>query len=163
MKIADKKTVAILALVVLLVITGVGWLKTALEAPSEKITHDNTYNWTEFFPGYEAYLDRRIHPATMSGTSMAPTINDGNTILWVEIDNMAKLKVGDIIIFQHPILPGVDNIAHRIVEIVPVDEGYKFRTRGDNLSTLDQYLVPEGNVHGLVIGVIYPTTSSGQP
>ena len=153
----DKKTIAILTLAVLLVVTGIGWLKTALESQSEGIPYDNTntYNWAEFFPGYEAYLDRRIHPAAMNGTSMAPTINSGDTVLWVEVDNMAKLKVGDIIIFKHP--TRVENIAHRIVEVEVVGGVYQFRTKGDDLSEPDRDMVPEGNVHGLVIGVIYKT------
>jgi len=149
----DKKTAAILVLLVLLVVTGVGWLKAALETPP----YDSTYNWAEYFPGYEAYLDRRIHPATMSGTSMTPTINDGDTVLWVEVENKAEFKVGDIIIFKHPTLAGVDNIAHRIVEVEVVGEEYWFKTKGDNLPEPDRQMVPENNVHGLVIGVIYKT------
>jgi len=155
--------IAILSLLALLVITGVGWFSARLTPTHENISHDNTYEWTEIFHGYEAYLDQRIFYSTVSGSSMEPTFGEGDAVLWVEVDNMAELKVGDIIIFQHPTLPGVDNIAHRIVEIVHVGEGYQFRTRGDDLSTLDQHLVPEGNVHGLVIGVIYSAISSGQP
>jgi len=148
----DKKTVTILALLILVGITGVGWLKATL-GPS----YDNTRNWAEFFPGYEAYIDQRIHPAAMSGTSMMPTINDGDTVLWVEVENKAELRVGDIIIFKHPTLAGVDNIAHRIAEVEVVGGEYWFRTKGDNLSEPDQQMVPENNVHGLVIGVIYKT------
>lgn len=93
----------------------------------------------------------------MIGTSMAPTINDGDTVLWVGVDNMAELKVGDIIIFKHPTIPDVENIAHRIVEIEVVGEEYRFGTKGDDSSSPDQHMVPENNVHGLVIGVIYKT------
>jgi hypothetical protein len=157
-EIADKKTVAILALISLSAVMGIGWLNTAL-GPPEKIPYDNAYKWTEYFQGYEAYLDQRIYPATMQTTSMVPTINVGDTLLWVKVDNMAELKVGDIIIYKHPTLPGIDNVAHRIVEILPFDGGYRFRTKGDNLSEPDLNLVPEGNVHGLVIGVIYSATT----
>jgi signal peptidase I len=155
MKTTDKKTVTIFVLLALLIVTGIGLLKAALETSSGNIPYDNTYSWAEFFPGYEAYLDRRIRPAIMSTTSMAPTINVGDTILWVEVDNMAELKVGDIIIFKHPTIPDLDNIAHRIVEIEVVGEEYRFGTKGDNSSSPDQHMVPENNVHGLVIGVIY--------
>lgn len=155
MKTTDKKTITTFVLLALLIITSIGWLKAALETPSESIPYDNTYSWTEYFPGYEAYLDRRIRPATMNGTSMAPTINDNDTVLWVEVDNMAELKVGDIIIFKHPTIPDLDNIAHRIVEVEVVGGEYRFRTKGDNSSSPDQHMVPRNNVHGLVIGVIY--------
>lgn len=151
----DKKTVAILALLVLFTITGAGWLKTALGPPHEKIPYDNTYRWTEYFSGYEAYLDRRIYPTTMETASMVPTINVGDTVLWVKVDNTAELKAGDIIIFKHPTLEGVDHVAHRIVNVERVDGGYRFWTKGDNLPAVDRQPVPEGNVHGLVIGVIY--------
>lgn len=155
MKTADKKTVTILALLALSAAMGIGWLKAALGPPSEKIPYDNTYNWTEYFRGYEAYLDRRIFPAVMSTTSMTPTINVGDTALWVEVDNKAELKVGDIIIYDHPTRPGLENIAHRIVEIGVYEGEYRFRTKGDNLPSPDDYWVLEGNIHGLVIGVIY--------
>ncbi len=155
MKTTDKKMVTIFVLLALFIVTSIGWLKAALEVSPGNISYDNTYNWTEFFLGYEVYIDRRIFPATMSTTSMAPTINVGDTILWVEVDNMAELKVGDIIIFKHPTLAGLDNIAHRIVEVEVVGGEYWFRTKGDNLPEPDQHMVPENNVHGLVIGVIY--------
>jgi len=41
--------------------------------------------------------------------------------------------------------------------LVVVGGEYQFRTRGDNLTEPDQHMVPEGNVHGLVIRVIYKT------
>jgi signal peptidase I len=154
-KMMNKKTVAIFVLLVLLTIAGIGWLKTALETSPLQ----NTYNWPQLIPGYEVYLDRKIHLSIMEGSSMAPTINDGDTVLWVEVDNMAELKVGDIIIFKHPTIPHLDNIAHRIIEVEIVGEEYRFRTKGDNLSEPDRNIVPEGNVHGLVIGVIYKGSS----
>jgi len=144
----DKKTAAILALFVLLTITGIGWLKTMLDPRP----HENTYEWTEIFRGYEAYLDRRIYRAVMQTTSMAPTINVGDSVLWVEVDNKAELKVRDIIIFKHPTRP-IDNVCHRIIELG--QNGYRFRTQGDNLSDPDRHWVSEELVHGLVIGVIY--------
>ena len=150
----DKRTATILALLVLLAIAGIGWL-SAIPKPHEKIPYDNTYKWTEIFHGYEAYLDRRISSSVVHGTSMEPTFGEGDVVLWVEVDNVAELKVGDIIIYQHPTLVGVDNIAHRIVEVETQNGEYLFRTKGDNLAALDRHLVPEGNVYGLVIGVIY--------
>jgi len=151
----DKKTATILALFVLVAIALVGWFSVWSKPERGGSLPEEIDNWTEYFRGYEAYLDRRIHPATMQTTSMVPTINVGDTLLWVEVENKAELKVGDIIIFKHPTLPGVDNIAHRIIEVEVVNGEYRFRTKGDNLSAPDQQPVPEANVHGLVIGVIY--------
>ena len=150
----DKKTVAILALLISVTITGIGWL-SAERKPAQNIPYDDTYKWTEYFHGYEAYLDRRIYRAVMQTTSMAPTINPGDSVLWVEVDNKAELKVGNIIIYKHPTRPGVDNVCHRIIELG--QNGYRFRTQGDNLSDPDRHWVSEELVHGLVIGVIYAT------
>lgn len=124
-----------LALAILLSTTGIG-------RPS---------NDANFVLGYD-----KVYISTMGGTaSMAPTINVGDTVLWVEVGDMGELRVGDIIVFKHPTLIGVDNICHRIVEIELVAGEYRFRTKGDSLAESDRHPVPEGNVHGVVIGVIY--------
>jgi len=141
----DKKTTAILALLVLLAITGTGWLSASLRP----VPHDTTYEWTRIFHGYRAYLDRRISHATMIGTSMEPTIREGDTVLWVGVDNKTELGVGDIIIYEHPTLIGHPIVAHRIVEV----GAGGFWTRGDN--EIGRQWVPEDRVRGLVIGVIY--------
>jgi signal peptidase I len=155
----DKKTAAILALLVLLVITGIGWFNAELKPKHRKIPYDNTYAWAEFFHGYEAYLDRRISFSTVSGTSMEPTFGENDKVLWVEVDP-AELKVGDIIIYNHPTKPGEGPIAHRIIDIMKNGE-YRFETKGDNRSESDAetaisaYFVSEDDLKGLVIGVIY--------
>ena len=148
----DKKTVVILALLVLVAITGIGWLSAAWK-PAQNIPYDKTYEWTEIFRGYEAYLDRRIYHAVMQTTSMAPTINPGDSVLWVEVENMAELTVGDIIIYKHPTRPWAENVCHRIIEVGSGDRGGQFKTRGDN--SPEEHWVPSANIHGLVIGVVY--------
>jgi len=153
-RVIDKKTAAILALLVLLVITGIGWFSASLR-PHGRIPYDNTYKWTEFFRGYEAYLDQRIFCSVLSGSSMEPTISNGDAVLWVEVDNKAELKVGVIIIYEHPTYTGHPLVAHRIIEVEMQDGGYRFRTQGDNLSEPDRHWILDGNVQGLVIGVMY--------
>lgn len=143
----DKKTAAILALLALLVITGIGWFSASLR-PHGRI-------WTEFFRGYEAYLDQRIFCSVLSGSSMEPTISNGDAVLWVEVDNKAELKVGGIIIYEHPTYTGHPLVAHRIIEVEMQDGGYRFRTQGDNLSEPDRHWILDGGVQGLVIGVMY--------
>lgn len=141
----DKKTAAILALLVLLVITGIGWFSASLR-PHGRI---------EFFRGYKVYLDQRIFCSVLSGSSMEPTISNGDAVLWVEVDNKAELKVDDIIIYEHPTYTGHPLVAHRIIEVEMQDGGYRFRTQGDNLSEPDRHWILDGNVQGLVIGVMY--------
>jgi len=154
----DRKGVAILALIVALIAMGIGWLSSGSK-PHENIPYDNTYEWTEIFHGYEAYLDRRISYSVISGTSMEPTFWDGDTILWVEV-NPQELKVGDIIIYEHPTHPSRELITHRIVGVIKNGE-YRFETKGDNRSESDAktpisaYFVSEDDLKGLVICVIY--------
>jgi len=89
---------------------------------------------------------------------MSPTFGENDLVLWVSV-NPSELRVGDIIIFQHPTMPEIDNVVHRVIE-VQVDAGkYLFRTRGDNFSGLDRYYIPEANVHGLIIGAVYHDNS----
>ena len=93
---------------------------------------------------------------------MAPAINVGNTVLSVKVENIniAELKVGDIIVYKHPTLADIDNVAHRIVEIEVVGGRYRFKTKGDNLPEPDPDWVPENNIRSLVIGVMYKTLAS---
>ncbi len=149
----DKKTAAILVLIVLVVITGTGWYNAWSKSPRVLPLPEGVENWTQYFPGYEAYLDSEIHASVVSGGSMEPTFGDGDMILWVEIDDIAELGVGDIIIYKHPTRPYRDNIAHRIIEVGMGDRENQFKTKGDN--SPEEYWVPSGNIHGLIIGVIF--------
>jgi len=155
----DKKGVAILALIVALVAMGIGWFSSGSK-PHENVPYDNTYEWTEIFHGYEAYLDRRISYSVISGTSMEPTFGEGDVILWVEVEG-ENLRGGDIIIYEHPTKPGYDNIVHRIIEVGTTYGNYRFIAKGDNLPEPDPNWIPEANVHGLVIGVIYAAEFHG--
>lgn len=154
----DKKSAAMIVLLALLVATGYGWLSSSKVPPQENenalpVPYDNTYSWMEIFHGYEAYLDKRINYSATSGTSMEPTFGEGDAIMWVEIDSKENLKVGDIIVFPHPTIPGAGDTVHRIIEVRVQDGEYSFRTQGDNMPNPDQHVV--SNVKGLVIGVVY--------
>ena len=158
----DKKEIVILALLVLLAITGLGWFRAELEPPHENIPHENipynnTYAWAEIFRGYEAYLDRRIASWVIRGSSMEPTFGENDVVLVVEVDP-AELKVGDIIVFDHPTRPDFPTMAHRIVEVRVQNGEYDFMTKGDHLSERDQHWLSEDKIHGLVIGVVYAAT-----
>lgn len=147
---------AILALLVLATITGIGWLSSELKPERVRPLPEGIDNWVRFFHGYEAYLDQRISYFLVSGNSMVPTFGDNDLILYVEVDP-AELKVGDIIVYERPtaIDPArLENIAHRVIE-VGMNGEYWFRTKGDAHSEPDWHRVWERYVHGLVIGVIY--------
>lgn len=154
----DRKTAAILALLVLVAITGAGWVWTASRPERVLPLPVGIENWTQYFRGYDAYIGREVYASVVHGTSMQPTLSENDLIMWVEV-NPSELRVGDIILFKHPTVPSIDNVAHRIVEVDVQDGEYEFRTAGDNNSGPDLNLVPAGNVHGLVIGVVYHASS----
>ncbi len=155
----DKKTTTIFALLVLVTVTGVGWLSSELRSERARPLPGGIENWTELFHGYEAYLDQNIYYSTVSGTSMEPTFGENDKVLWVEVDP-SELKVGDIIVYDHPTKPAEGTIVHRIIKIMKNGE-YRFETKGDNRSESDAetaisaYYVSENDLKGLVIGVIY--------
>jgi signal peptidase I len=136
---------------------GLGRGANEMESTGETKTHEPTPK-----------LPRHGHFLKVSGTSMTPAINDGDTVLWVEVENKAELKVGDIIIFKHPVGDGY--LAHRIVCKMEVKAKgkYLFLTKGDKhvpdkegRRYLDRYATPGENVLGLVIGVLYNLTRWG--
>jgi len=153
-----KKMAMILVLAALFGVIGALWIGAWLRPEHVSFSPGGLENFSQYFGGYEAYLDNDINISVMRGTSMEPTLQDGDLVLWVRVENATKIKVGDIIIFRHPTRPYLDNIAHRVSKIELVDGEYRFWTEGDN-SGPDRHPVPEGNIHGLVIGVIYKSDS----
>jgi signal peptidase I len=108
----------------------------------------------ENFRGYEVYLDRHIQLSEVKGTSMGPTLREGDIVLWVEA-SPSELRVGDIIVYSHPTHPSAELVAHRIVEVENLGGSLRFRTKGDNVPEPDKYWVDEGHLKGLVIGVLF--------
>lgn len=151
---AGMRAALIVVLLGALVITSAGWILAESKPTSPGSLPAGIYEWTEYFRGYQAYLDQAIFGSIVHGTSMFPTFRENDMILWVKV-NPSDIKLGDVIVFRHPTTPNVDNVVHRVVEIQLEAGKYSFRTQGDNLSNPDRYYVPEANVHGLVIGVVY--------
>lgn len=87
--------------------------------------------------------------------SMLPTIHNGDIIISTKIEDVAELRVGDIIIFRSQ-WAGLDDITHRIVKIGVDKRGKRwFRTKGDNAPEPDPWLVLEEDVYCYVVGVVY--------
>lgn len=114
--VSKKTTFAFIALLSILAITSAGWVYAESKPRSPGSLPEGLYSWTEYFHGYQAYLDQRIFFSIYHGTSMSPTFGENDLVLWVKTDP-SGLKVGDIIIFQHPTMPYIDNVVHRIVEV----------------------------------------------
>ncbi|MDI6884593.1 MAG: S26 family signal peptidase, partial [Hadesarchaea archaeon] len=101
----DKKTISILVLLALVTFAGVGWIRVGMRSTNGTLPTGNENispeNLRKFFPGYENYLNREMFSSPVRGSSMEPTFGDGDKVLWVQVDP-AELKVGDIIIYNHP-------------------------------------------------------------
>jgi nickel-type superoxide dismutase maturation protease len=66
------------------------------------------------------------HKYICEGTSMAPTLKDGEVVL---VDRQAKIQVGDIVVARHPIEQG-NEVVKRVERI---NERRDYFLIGDNL------------------------------
>lgn len=90
-----------------------------------------------------------VQPFVIATGSMEPLIYPGDVVL-VNKAEVEKLKVGDIIQYQHESI----FIFHRIIEVVSDKEEVKYRTKGDNNSAVDKDLVKISDVRGKVVYTI---------
>ena len=73
---------------------------------------------------------------SITGTSMEPALYHGDT-LWTKRLDPAEVKVGDIVILQHPAL---GQISHRVTKVQPLSqEGYLLETKGDANFCVERY------------------------
>lgn len=89
--------------------------------------------------------------------SMVPTLQVGDLVIVKGGFSGEEINVGrvggDIIIFPRPGNPS-ELIAHRAIEKHRGSNGFYFRTKGDNNSMPDGWLIFEGEIVGKVIGRI---------
>ncbi len=71
-------------------------------------------------------------PMTVESDSMKPTFKKGDMILVKEVDDITKLKKGDVITFWTIIDGKKQKNTHRIVDINITENSRSFVTRGDN-------------------------------
>ncbi len=94
-----------------------------------------------------------IYPSAIATGSMQPLIDPGDVILLEKIKDMEDvkhLKVGDVIQFKR----GEILITHRIIEVVEEQNGFVFRTKGDNNSVEDRQVVIPENLKGILKGIV---------
>lgn len=82
--------------------------------------------------------------------SMEPEYPTGSLIYVKEVDT-AELKVDDVVTFK---LTGTTIATHRIIEIIPDENGLRFRTQGDANDIPDGAPVSAGNIIGTPVFTI---------
>ncbi len=89
-----------------------------------------------------------VTPLIVLTDSMADKIWSGDLIYCTDID-AEDVEVGDIISFFDPLSKTGAVVTHRVIEIVPQDDGtIAFRTKGDTNNTEDKVLVSEDKLVG---------------
>ena len=102
--------------------------------------------WSAFVLALGTY-----HPFyVVEGDSMEPTLHDGDLVV-VKKANIEDVKVGDVIVFHEP-REKSKIIIHRVVGRVKVRGQVFLRTKGDNNSKPDPWLVSEEDLIGVAVG-----------
>ena len=87
-------------------------------------------------------------PMTVESDSLKPTFQKNDLIICKEVDDVYKLKEGDVITFWTLIDGQKVKQTHRIVEITELDGDRSFITRGDNNEIDDLVPVMKGDIIG---------------
>jgi signal peptidase len=94
---------------------------------------------------------------TPISNSMYPTLKVGDLLIVQGglngVDIRADPKNGDIIVFRHPYSPS-EFVVHRAIEKYERGGLWYFRTKGDNISYPDSWIISEKDLIGKVIFVI---------
>jgi len=93
---------------------------------------------------------------TVNGSSMYPTIAEGDRVKIRFCVNGTLINVDDIIAYS-TIVAGVDTgymlICHRVIEKYRKGDTWFFKTKGDNCPEADFYEVPEYWLFGVVVSI----------
>jgi signal peptidase len=79
-----------------------------------------------------------------TGPSMKPTLKAGDGLSVIPYGD-DKISIGDVVVFRHP--QGNHNVVHRVVSI----DSRGVRTRGDNNSGIDPWVLRPDNIIGRVV------------
>lgn len=103
-----------------------------------------------FYIGFTLVAPKRtantlgFKPFVVLSNSMHPTFNRGDVVVIVK-QNPRELVRGEVIAFENP---KEKDVVHRIDEIYVQDDMYKFRTKADNNTQRDYWLIEESKVFG---------------
>ena len=91
-------------------------------------------------------------PMSVESPSMSPTFEMGDLIIVKEVDDLYKLKKGDVITF-YTIIEGKRRLnTHRIIEVNEVGSSISFTTKGDANQIEDSLQVYSSDIVGIWTG-----------
>ena len=123
-------------------------ISSKLDLPKSRI---NEMDFTVFENKFVLSTNKKLEFGKIEDThSMEPTLWKGAYTIEMKIDDANSLKEGDIISFKSN---SGSNIIHRIIKIDNDENGWYAQTKGDNNKRIDQELVRENQLIGVVVGV----------
>lgn len=85
--------------------------------------------------------------------SMLPILDYGSNGIYIDVTNETHLYLGDIVSFK---VPGFErSFIHRIVRIGVDEQGTYYKTKGDNILTVDPFIIRQDQIERVMIGVIW--------
>ena len=85
-------------------------------------------------------------PVKYTGPSMNPTLKAGDVLMTIPYEDR-KIRVGDIVVFQPS--EEMRHVVHRVVSY----DSCGVKTRGDNNSKADPYVIPPSRIIGKVVAL----------
>ncbi len=87
----------------------------------------------------------------VTSDSMLPTLKP-NDMIAVKPSSIEEIKVGDMVAFNAH-FGDIDVIAHRVVEIIDEHGEVGLKTKGDNIDSVDQWIVRDQDLIGRIVSV----------
>lgn len=118
------------------------------EAKIKKI-NKISYVITAVFILVVVYLTSGIftyYALTIGSESMTPNINKGDLVIVKKIKNYEDLEIGDVIVYKKE----QKVVVHRLTDIVPYQNGFVYKTKGDANENEDGYIIYQSEVLGTV-------------
>ena len=94
-----------------------------------------------FSSGYFTY-----HAVAIATGSMSPAINRGDIVIIKKTKDINSIEIGDVIAYNyHNVL-----VVHRLAKKVKVDNEFYYYSKGDNNKEIDNYIIKEDMIIGVV-------------
>jgi signal peptidase I len=143
---------------IVFLILGFSLQAVPLPAETRLATTDVAVESTQRIPfdAYKVYPDNiqvdypGLKYAKVSSDSMAPLITHDSVVFEKAPESPDDINMGDVISFYEPSVDGT--VLHMVVGIIQSDTATFYKTKGVANPEADPWLVPYGNVKGIMVG-----------